>query len=300
MTVSVPVLGDLTTRKKHPRVAIGWDDLCSESAPAPARSGAGRSPAVDPLLVGYHRTAQAARPRPRRHRRRACEDARAASGLGPGDRFFWFTTTGWMMWNYLIGGLLVGATVVCFDGSPFHPDPLRLWKLAADEGVTCFGVGAPFIESCRKLGLHPEVAFDLSTLRTIGSTGSALVARGLRVGQRGLRGVEHSSGRYPEAQTCARRSSPRARLCPVRAGELQCRALGAAVAAFSPEGRPLVDEVGELVITQPMPSMPLKLWGDDDGSRLHSSYFAEFPGVWRHGDWVKITSAIKRCRLRPL
>ncbi len=288
-TVSVPVLGDLTTEKEHRGRWIGWNDLCKQKAPLQPV----QVPADHPLWILYSSgTTGLPKPLVHGHAGIVAEHAKMLAlhqDLGPGDRFFWFTTTGWMMWNYLIGGLLVGATVVCFDGSPFHPDPLRLWKLAADEGVDCFGVGAPFIESCRKLGLHPDGAYDLSRLRTIGSTGAPLSPDGFAwagaaTGNRALVG---SISGGTDVCTAFLASCP---TLPVRAGELQCRALGAAVASFSPEGRPLVDEVGELVITQPMPSMPLKLWGDDDGSRLHSSYFAEFHGIWRHGDWVKITS----------
>ena len=207
--------------------------------------------------------------------------------LGPSDRFFWFTTTGWMMWNYLVGGLLVGATVVCYDGSPLHPDPMRLWRLAADEGVTCFGVSAPYLETCRKVGLLPRDEYDLSRIRTVGSTGAPLSPEGFAwasaaIGDDVLVG---SISGGTDVCTAFLASCP---VLAVRAGELQCRALGTAVAAFNPAGVPVVDEVGELVVTEPMPSMPVKLWGDD-GSRLHSSYFAEFPGIWRHGDWVKIT-----------
>ena len=194
-----------------------------------------------------------------------------------------------MMWNYLVGGLLVGATIVCFDGNPLHPDPMRLWRLAADEAVTCFGVSAPYLEACRKLGLMPRDECDLSKVRTIGSTGAPLSPEGFAwasaAAGEGAQVGSMSGG--TDVCTAFLASCP---ILPVRAGELQCRALGAAVAAFGGDGRPLVDEVGELVVTEPMPSMPLRLWGDDDGTRLHSSYFAEFPGVWRHGDWVKITS----------
>jgi acetoacetyl-CoA synthetase len=208
--------------------------------------------------------------------------------LGPGDRFFWFTTTGWMMWNLLIGGLLVGSTVVLFDGNPGHPDLGTLWRLAERHRVTYFGVSAPFIQSSLKAGLRPRDQFDLSSLRAIGSTGAPLSVEGFRwvgdaVGEH-IQICSVSGG----TDVCAAfvGSAPNV---PVWLGEISCAALGAAVVAYDEEGKELVDEVGELVITKPMPSMPVSFWNDPDGSRLREAYFDEFPGVWRHGDWVRVT-----------
>ncbi len=194
----------------------------------------------------------------------------------PGDRLFWFTTTGWMMWNFLVGGLLTEASIVLYDGSPAAPDLDALWNLAAEAGITCFGTSAAYIAACMKAGVEPSRGRDLSRLRSVGSTGSPLAPDGFRwvyehVGQDTW--LFSTSGGLP-----------------VYEGELQARALGAAVAAFDEEGRSVVDEVGELVLTEPMPSMPLYLWGDDDGSRYRESYFSVYPGVWRHGDWIEITS----------
>ena len=208
--------------------------------------------------------------------------------LGPGDRFFWFTTTGWMMWNLLISGLLVGATVVAYDGSPGHPDLDVLWRMAADEGVTLFGTSASFVQSCLKAGLRPRDAFDLSAIRSVGSTGSPLSPEGFdwlrdAVGE-DIQIASVSGG----TDVCAAFVGV-APTVPVWRGEISCRALGASVEAFDPAGEPIVDEVGELVITQPMPSMPVTLWNDPDGSRMHESYFEDFPGIWRHGDWIRIT-----------
>lgn len=207
--------------------------------------------------------------------------------LGPGERFFWFTTTGWMMWNFLVGGLLVGATIVCYDGDPLWPEPRRLWQLAEQERITYFGTSAPYLERCRRDGLSPA-GRPAPTIRSVGSTGAPLSPEGFawataEIGDDVLVGSVSGGTDVCSAFLI---SCP---LLAVRAGELQCRALGAAVAAFDPEGRPVVGEVGELVITAPLPSMPVALWGDDDGSRLHDSYFSHFPGFWRHGDWVKIT-----------
>jgi acetoacetyl-CoA synthetase len=208
--------------------------------------------------------------------------------LGPGDRFFWFTTTGWMMWNLLIGGLLVGSTVVLFDGNPGHPDLGTLWRLAERHRVTYFGVSAPFIQSSLKAGLRPRDQFDLSSLRAIGSTGAPLSVEGFRwvgdaVGEH-IQICSVSGG----TDVCAAfvGSAPNV---PVWLGEISCAALGAAVVAYDEQGKELVDEVGELVITKPMPSMPVSFWNDADGTRLREAYFDEFPGVWRHGDWVRLT-----------
>jgi acetoacetyl-CoA synthetase len=208
--------------------------------------------------------------------------------LGPGDRFFWFTTTGWMMWNFLISGLMVGSTIVLYDGSPAHPDLDALWRLAAEERVTFFGTSAPFIQSCLKQHVRPAAAYDLSALRSLGSTGAPLSPEGFRW---------ISSEIGPSVQICS--VSGGTDLCtafvgsspdvPVWLGELSCRCLGAAVESFDDAGKPVIDAVGELVITQPMPSMPVSFWNDPSGVRLHEAYFETYPGIWRHGDWIKIT-----------
>ncbi|WP_028662493.1 acetoacetate--CoA ligase [Saccharomonospora iraqiensis] len=210
------------------------------------------------------------------------------SDLGPGDRFLWFTTTGWMMWNFLISGLLVGTTVVLYDGSPGYPDLRTLWRLAERHEVTYFGTSAPFVQSCLKEGLRPAAEFDLSALRTLGSTGAPLTTDGFRwiadeVGEH-VQIASVSGG--TDLCTAFVGASPDV---PVWLGELSCRCLGAAVAAYDDAGNELVDRVGELVITAPMPSMPVSFWNDPDGTRLRESYFEDFPGVWRHGDWIKIT-----------
>jgi acetoacetyl-CoA synthetase len=209
--------------------------------------------------------------------------------LGPGDRFLWFTTTGWMMWNFLIGGLLVGATIVLFDGSPGHPDLMTLWRLAQRHRVSLFGMSAPYVAACEKAGLRPSAELDLTAIGAIGSTGSPLSTSGFRwihdeVGK-DLQIASFSGG--TDICTGIVGGAP---TVPVWMGEISCRALGAKVESYSPTGESLLDEVGELVITAPMPSMPVFFWGDEDGSRLRDSYFADYPGVWRHGDWIRITS----------
>jgi acetoacetyl-CoA synthetase len=203
------------------------------------------------------------------------------SNLGPGDRFFWYTTTGWMMWNFLVGGLLAQSAIVLYDG---QPDPAGLWEFAADAGVTCFGTSAGFIGACMKSGVEPPA---LPRLRSVGSTGSPLPVEGFEWVYDKLGDVWlFSTSGGTDLCTAFVGACP---VLPVRAGELQARALGASVEAWDEQGRPLVDQVGELVITKPMPSMPLFFWNDPDGERYRESYFDMYPGVWRHGDWIKIT-----------
>jgi acetoacetyl-CoA synthetase len=203
------------------------------------------------------------------------------------DRLFWFTTTGWMMWNFVIGALTSEASVVLYDGNPGTPDLGVLWDLAERAGVTCFGVGAAYISNCQKAGLRPSQGRDLSKLQAIGSTGSPLSPEGFEWVYEELGDVWlFSTSGGTDVCTAFVGGVP---TLPVYRGELQARSLGARVESWSPEGEPLVNEVGELVLTEPMPSMPLFFWGDEDGSRYRESYFEMFPGVWRHGDWIEIT-----------
>jgi acetoacetyl-CoA synthetase len=206
-----------------------------------------------------------------------------------GDRLFWFTTTGWMMWNFLVGGLLTPASIVLYDGSPGHPDMGVLWDLAEETGMTCFGTSASYIAACMKAGVEPSDGRDLSALRSVGSTGSPLSPEGFEwvYEHVGRDTWLFSTSGGTDVCTAFVGGVP---LLPVYRGELQGRALGAKVEAFDSDGNSIIDEVGELVITEPMPSMPLYLWGDEDGSRYRASYFDVYPGVWRHGDWIEITS----------
>ena len=205
------------------------------------------------------------------------------------DRVFWFTTTGWMMWNFLAGVLLTPASIVLYDGSPQAPSLDRLWELAAEAGVTCFGTSAVFIAGCMKAGVRPAEERDLSALRGVGSTGSPLSPEGFRwvYDELGPDTWLFSTSGGTDVCTAFVGGVP---LEPVYEGELQGRSLGCDVQAFDEAGRPLVDEVGELVVAQPMPSMPLFFWNDPGGERLREAYFEMFPGVWRHGDWIEITS----------
>jgi acetoacetyl-CoA synthetase len=208
--------------------------------------------------------------------------------LGPADRFCWFTTTGWMMWNYLVSGLAVGSTVVTFDGNPAHPDLSTLWRLAAETRSTYFGASAPFLMACHKVSLQPGRDLDLSALRGVGSTGAPLPAAGFQWVHDAVSPAIPLGSLSGGTDLCTGFLGP-SPLVPVWGGEISCRMLGARVEAFDEAGRSVVGREGELVITAPMPSMPVALWGDDDGSRLRAAYFGTYPGVWRHGDWITIT-----------
>ncbi|HKO94125.1 MAG TPA: acetoacetate--CoA ligase, partial [Polyangiaceae bacterium] len=209
------------------------------------------------------------------------------SDLGESDRFFWFSTTGWMMWNYLIGGLLVGATIVLYDGSPGYPDLNALWNLASSERVSYFGCSAPFLMACRAAGIEPKQQ-DLGALRSLGSTGAPLPSSGFDWVYRAVASdvLLGSVSGGTDLCTAFVGSCP---LLPVHSGELQCLALGAKVEAFDANGQPVIGQVGELVIREPMPCMPVSFWNDPDGARYRESYFEPYPGVWRHGDWIEIT-----------
>jgi acetoacetyl-CoA synthetase len=207
----------------------------------------------------------------------------------PGDRLFWFSTTGWMMWNFLVGALLTGAAIVLFDGNPGHPDLGTLWDLAERTGMTCFGTSAAYIATCMKDGVRPRAdGRSLEALRSVGSTGSPLSPEGFQWVYDSLGSDTWLFSTSGGTDVCTAFVGGVPTL-PVYRGEIQARALGCAVEAWDPSGRPLVGEVGELVITKPMPSMPLFFWADPDGERYRESYFSMYPGVWRHGDWIEIT-----------
>jgi acetoacetyl-CoA synthetase len=209
--------------------------------------------------------------------------------VGPGDRMFWFTTTGWMMWNFLVGTLLTGSTALLYDGNPGHPDMSVLWDFAADAEMTCFGTSASYVAACMKAGLTPGRSHDLARLRSIGSTGSPLAPEGFEWIYEDVKDDVWLFSTSGGTDVCTAFVGGVPTL-PVYRGELQARVLGAAVHAFDEEGSPVVDQVGELVITEPMPSMPLFFWNDPDMERYRASYFDMYPGIWRHGDWIEITS----------
>lgn len=209
--------------------------------------------------------------------------------VGPDDVYLWYTTTNWVMWNLQISALLGGSTIVAYDGNPAFPDVGRMWRLVDEHDVTVFGTSPGYLAACEKSELTPATEHDLSALRTIGSTGSILPAVSYywvrdKVGA-GIQlasvsgGTDIAGGFVVSAPTT-----------PVWAGEISAPALGVSLHAFSPEGKPVVDQVGELVVTRPLPAMPLGIWGDDTGQRYHDAYFSVFPGVWRQGDWITLTS----------
>jgi acetoacetyl-CoA synthetase len=205
-----------------------------------------------------------------------------------GDRLMWFTTTGWIMWNYLVSGLLSDVSIVLFDGNPGYPDLATLWDLAAQTRVTLFGCGAAFIHGCMKAGIDPAAGRNLSALRSIGSTGSPLAPEafdwvyghlGNDIWLASVSGGTDIAGAFVGG----------APIVPVYRGELPARMLGVDMQAWDEDGASLVDEVGELVVTQPMPSMPVRFWNDPGDERYMDAYFSTYPGVWRHGDWIRIT-----------
>jgi acetoacetyl-CoA synthetase len=207
--------------------------------------------------------------------------------LKPGDVFTWYTTTGWMMWNYLVGGLLAGLTIVLYDGSATYPATDRLWRLAAEQQITYLGVGAPYLVACMKAGLSPGRDHDLSALRAVGSTGSPLPPEAFGWVYSNVKPDLLLGSFSGGTDLCTGFVGP-CPLLPVRAGIISGRCLGAAVEAYDEDGKPVIGQVGELVITVSMPSMPVGFWNDPGGVRYRESYFETYPGVWRHGDWIEI------------
>jgi acetoacetyl-CoA synthetase len=266
---------------------LAWDGLGGPNPPA--ETTCVPVPFAHPLWVLYSSgTTGLPKPIVHGHGGIVLEHLKALSfyqDLRPGDAFFWLTTTGWMMWNYLASGLLAGVAIVLYDGAPAYPSADSLWRLIAETGTTYAGTGAPYLLACAKAGITPGTEHDLSRLRGIGSTGSPLPPEGFSwvysSVQRDLILGSMSGG--TDVCTGFIGSSP---LLPVRAGIIAGRFLGAQVEAFDAAGKPVTGEVGELVVTAPMPSMPVGFWNDPDGERYRASYFADYPGVWRHGDWI--------------
>ncbi|SEG34877.1 acetoacetate--CoA ligase [Marinobacterium lutimaris] len=205
------------------------------------------------------------------------------------DRFFYYTTCGWMMWNWMVSGLATGCTLVLFDGSPFAPKPAVLWDMAEQEQISVFGTSAKYLAALEKAGVKPSKSHELGALKAILSTGSPLSHESFEYVYRDIKTdlqLSSISG-GTDIVSCFALGCP---ILPVWAGELQCRGLGMAVDIFDDEGRPLREEKGELVCTKPFPSMPIRFWNDADGQRFHDAYFAQFDNIWAHGDYGEITA----------
>jgi acetoacetyl-CoA synthetase len=287
--LSAVVVVSLTGGEGPSRDVLPWEDL--------GRGGDAREPEFEevpfahPLWVVYSSgTTGLPKPIMHGHGGVVLEHLKALSfhqDLHPGDVFTWYTTTGWMMWNYLAGGLLAGTTVVLYDGSATYPETDRLWRLAAEHGVTYLGVGAPYLVACMKAGLRPGADVGLPALRAIGSTGSPLPPEAFGWVYEAVKPDLLLGSFSGGTDICTGFVGP-CPLLPVRSGIISGRCLGAAVESYDEDGKPVTGQVGELVLTQPMPSMPVGFWNDEDGTRYRESYFDTYPGVWRHGDWIEI------------
>ena len=271
------------------RTPLGWEDLGTGGDPREPEFE--EVPFGHPLWVVYSSgTTGLPKPIMHGHGGIVLEHLKALSfhqDLRPGEKFTWYTTTGWMMWNYLAGGLLAGLTIVLYDGSATYPATDRLWQLAAEHGVNYLGVGAPYLVACMKAELRPGESHDLSALRAIGSTGSPLPPEAFGWVYEQVKPDLLLGSFSGGTDLCSGIVGP-CPLLPVQAGVISGRCLGARVEAYDEEGKPVIGQVGELVITQPMPSMPVGFWNDPDGVRYRESFFDMYPGVWRHGDWIEV------------
>jgi acetoacetyl-CoA synthetase len=287
--VTVDLLGGADGPEGAPR-RVRWGDLGADGGHS-GEPEFEEVPFAHPLWVVYSSgTTGLPKPIMHGHGGIVLEHLKALSfhqDLRPGDVFTWYTTTGWMMWNYLASGLLAGVTIVLYDGSATHPGTDRLWRLAAEHGVSYLGVGAPYLVACMKAGLRPGEQVGLPALRAIGSTGSPLPPEAFGWVYREVKDDVLLGSFSGGTDLCTGFVGP-CPLLPVRAGVISGRCLGAQVEAYDADGRPVTGEVGELVITRPMPSMPVGFWNDPGGVRYRESYFDVYPGVWRHGDWIEM------------
>lgn len=268
---------------------LSWSELLADEGEPPELTFA-QVPFDHPLWILYSSgTTGLPKPIVHGHGGNLLEHKKAAvfhNDLRPGDRFFWYTSTGWMMWNYLLGALLSGSSIILYNGSPAYPSLNKLWELAERCGMTYFGLSPAFVSACMNAGIQPKANYDLTKLRGIGSTGAPLPVAAFEWLYNNVHNdfaVESLSG---GTDLCTGFVGG-CRLKPVYAGEIQAAWLGAKVQAWDQNGEPVVGRVGELVIAAPTPSMPVKFWNDPDGRRYHSSYFEMFPNAWRHGDWIK-------------
>ena len=215
------------------------------------------------------------------------KELRLHGDISDRETVFYFTTCGWMMWNWLVSNLALGASIVLYDGSPFHPDPSAMWQMAEEFGITVFGTSAKFIAACKGYGLVPKERHNLSLIKTILSTGSPLVEESYDYVYTSIKEDVQLSSITGGTDLISSFAGGNATL-PVYRGEIQCRALGMKVESFDDSGKPLINLKGELVCTRAFPSMPVNFWNDPDGSKFHNAYFSDYPGVWTHGDYILI------------